>query len=1491
MEKETANLRISTNNRNMSKSTISAPLNMNIVSNTLLNNIGSSATQASRAQINFVAGATSSASTSSASSAMATPSLRSTQPLNQQGVRLNPMINPVASSYHTHNGLTNTSTPAPSSSSAMNRVILNTNISRSVPGPLNLISANSNQPQKRTQSRGSASNYRKMTHKQHIMEITDTYVGSDEQIPRYSRLLITDEDGNLAIRDSSITLPEAVERLFIEILSNSSDNVDASRKAGIDAGAIEVNVTNTTVSVRNGGIPIPIELHADENIYVPELIFGNLLTSSNYDKEVDRTGCGRNGYGAKLVNIFSKLFSLKIGDSVRGLEYHQYWTDNMDVRHEPVITQYAGESYVEITYELDFQRFGYQQYPEEALALFARHAADTALMMKTPVYFNQTLLNYSNVRNYAKLLFGKDEKNIVVLTTYDPSVQLDKKGKPLEENTLLPQTELCIVDTPDNALVISSVNGMMTHEGGVHVESAYKSIVGSIIKTINDSVNKGKEVGKNNKKLPKLTLGDLKPHLSFILVCHLPNPKFNAQTKTMLKSPVPKFEIPEKDIKRMLRWDFVARLYATLEAKQDQALAKSDGKKRRHINVTKAEDANLAGGPRSQECTLYVTEGKSAMGYAVNAISIVPDGRNIFGVYPMKGKPLNVMNATPMKLAENQEIKDLKEMLGLQEGVDYTVEANFKKLRYGYFVILADSDDDGKHIVGLILNIFHCRYPSLLARGYVMFLRTPILRAFFNKQSVKFYTASEYERWKVETPNWDKWKCKYYKGLATSTEKDIKEDFESPKIVMCFYDPSAPNSMQLAFDSTLADSRKRWIAEYQDIHNAGDVQMQPISDFINTEFVLYSIANVARSIPRFMDGLKSSQRKAIWGAFKKWKRKVGKEAEEFKVARFANYVAEQTDYHHGEQCMCDTIVNMAQDFTGSNNMPCFIQDGQFGTRNLGGDDAGNPRYIYTRPNWWLPLVFRKEDEPLLNLLTGDDPDKHIEPATLLPIFPLSLVNGSNGIGTAWSTFIPNHNPVDIITGIRSLLAGEGVPEILPWYRGFRGTIKVVIKGQRQAVPLAIREGSELDYSSSSMTSSIRVCASGTEDGMGSGGQPKKVVGRGNIVLLDQSEHSVGGSFEDSSEEDTLDFDPSDPLGPDDEFVETGKVSIVVEGRFQIVGDKVIVTELPVGRTMHAYNLWLQKLLDSKEITDFTNTSTASHPLFTIIGFSNPSLKNLRLIRSFGMTNMVMLNDDDRPVKYDSLREILTTFVERRLPYYQMRKDQMISEIDVKINECSDKIRFIDAILTKQLKYKRRSKNDIYVDMDNLGIPRKLLSTTSFSSLSEEDIQKLEDEISSFRQRREQIESTTPQEFWISDLNEFETAYNKQYRAELAMPDDSEAVQVVVNNRKKKGKSGGVKSRVGSGLVGTNTKSKGKKKASSQGPEWQDYPEANIGSGIGTKIRDVGGITLNKTSEESQGLGNRSFSLNVRPGANVRDIGVLGYETPVTRTNHLLKIVS
>ena len=419
---------------------------------------------------------------------------------------------------------------------------------------------------------------------------------------------------------------------------------------------------------------------------------------------------------------------------------------------------------------------------------------------------------------------------------------------------------------------------------------------------------------------------------------------------------------------------------------------------------------------------------------AIAGISEV--GRDKYGVFPLKGKILNVRDTNVSKIADNDEITNLKKILGLETGKNYK---DVSTLRYGKIMLMTDQDSDGFHIRGLLFNLFHTMWPSLIqSNNFTTALMTPIVKAAKGKEILQFYNLSDYEKW-VKDGNAG-WNIKYYKGLGTSTADEAVQYFREMNLIKYKYNETkSDEKLALAFDKKKADERKVWIGNF-DKNNVLNYKDSEVSyeDFVDKELIHFSNYDVERSIPNMMDGLKISQRKIMFCCFKR-----NLTDKEIKVAQLAAYVSEHSAYHHGEASLQSTIVGMAQDFVGSNNINLLKPNGQFGTSQHMGKDAGQPRYIYTLLSNLCQKIFIKDDQNVLTYLTDDD--LNIEPEYYTPIIPMILVNGALGIGTGFSTNIPCYNPKDIIGILKRIMDGEDVSEVemVPWYNGFNGSIEKI----------------------------------------------------------------------------------------------------------------------------------------------------------------------------------------------------------------------------------------------------------------------------------------------------------------------------------------------------------------------------------------------------------------------------------------------------------------
>ena len=844
----------------------------------------------------------------------------------------------------------------------------------------------------------------KLTHIEHILKRPDSYVGPVDLSTEAYWIL----NGNKSqFEKKNLKYSPALLKIFDEILVNAIDR-NSTHPKNVSSIAVSIDKETGAVTIENNGPlgGISVRMHEKEGIWNPELVFGHLLTSTNYDDSQKRIVGGRNGYGAKLTNIYSSEFSIVIKDHETKQTYSQKWSNNMTVCEPPKIKKHSGAtSSVAVTFTPDWRRFKMSKMDNTIYKIFQKRVWD-ANICTTPnckVKFNDEVLPKQNFEAYAKMHTGVD--NVHCVTTDRWSV--------------------CIGPSEDGMQQVSFVNGICTTKGGTHVDHAASLVAAGIID----------DMAKKIKLRPQ----QVKNTFAIFVKAILENPTFSSQVKSecTLKAQDfgSKFDMPKTFVKNALKTGISDELTALSKFKEMKELAKTDGgaRKSKITGIPKLDDANKAGTTQSSRCTLIVTEGDSAKTLAVAGLSVV--GRDHYGVFPLRGKCKNVRDASVPQLTGNQEFNDLKKILGLQQGKDYK---DVSELRYGRLMIMTDADNDGSHIKGLILNMIDYFWPSLLKLGFVVSMVTPIIKASRGNQSKSFYTDSAFRAWYGNGQSG--WRIKYYKGLGTSTSVEAREYFKKIEDLTVKFntDVMSDKSITLAFDKKKADDRKTWLLEStaKEANELevpyGKVKQLAITEFVHKDLVNFSLADLKRSIAHVCDGLKPSQRKVMYSCFQR------NLTAEMKVAQLAAYVAEKSAYHHGEVSLADTIVKLANDYTGSNNLNLLEPCGQFGTRLMGGKDASQTRYIFTRLTPEARNVFDPRDDAILTYL--DDDGRSIEPEFYMPTMPMVLVNGTEGIGTGFSCYVPPFNPKDIRNNILNFLDGNPIKRMKPWFRGFKGEV-------------------------------------------------------------------------------------------------------------------------------------------------------------------------------------------------------------------------------------------------------------------------------------------------------------------------------------------------------------------------------------------------------------------------------------------------------------------
>ncbi|XP_021560252.1 DNA topoisomerase 2-alpha [Neomonachus schauinslandi] len=873
--------------------------------------------------------------------------------------------------------------------------------------------------------------YQKKTQLEHILLRPDTYIGSVELVTQ--QMWVYDEDIGINYRE--VTFVPGLYKIFDEILVNAADNKQRDPK--MSCIRVTIDPENNLISIWNNGKGIPVVEHKVEKMYVPALIFGQLLTSSNYDDDEKKVTGGRNGYGAKLCNIFSTKFTVETASREYKKMFKQTWMDNMGRAGEMELKPFNGEDYTCITFQPDLSKFKMQSLDKDIVALMVRRAYDIAGSTKdVKVFLNGNKLPVKGFRSYVDM-YLKDK--------------VDETGNPLKiiHEQVNPRWEVCLTMSEKGFQQISFVNSIATSKGGRHVDYVADQIVTKLVDVVK----------KKNKGGVAVKAHQVKNHMWIFVNALIENPTFDSQTKENMTLQVKSFgstcQLSEKFIKAATGCGIVESILNWVKFKAQVQLNKkcSAVKHNRIKGIPKLDDANDAGGRNSNECTLILTEGDSAKTLAVSGLGVV--GRDKYGVFPLRGKILNVREASHKQIMENAEINNIIKIVGLQYKKNYEDEDSLKTLRYGKIMIMTDQDQDGSHIKGLLINFIHHNWPSLLRHRFLEEFITPIVKVSKNKQEMAFYSLPEFEEWKSSTPNHKKWKVKYYKGLGTSTSKEAKEyfaDMKRHRIQFKYSGPEDDAAISLAFSKKQIDDRKEWLTHFMEDRRQRKLLGLPedylygqtttyltYNDFINKELILFSNSDNERSIPSMVDGLKPGQRKVLFTCFKR------NDKREVKVAQLAGSVAEMSSYHHGEMSLMMTIINLAQNFVGSNNLNLLQPIGQFGTRLHGGKDSASPRYIFTMLSPLTRLLFPPKDDHTLKFLYDDN--QRVEPEWYIPIIPMVLINGAEGIGTGWSCKIPNFDIREVVNNIRRLMDGEEPLPMLPSYKNFRGTIEELAPNQ------------------------------------------------------------------------------------------------------------------------------------------------------------------------------------------------------------------------------------------------------------------------------------------------------------------------------------------------------------------------------------------------------------------------------------------------------------
>jgi DNA topoisomerase II len=1161
--------------------------------------------------------------------------------------------------------------------------------------------------------------YKKHTHREHVLELPDTYIGSVETTEE-SRWVFDEPSGKMVHR--KLRFNPGLYKTFDELIVNARDALVRALESGrtpvkrIDVCASVVN-GKFTIVVKNDGDGIPIQKHETEKCYIPELIFGHLLTSSNYNKGEEKVVGGKNGYGAKLANIFATEFTVAVRDPKSSQKYEQVWRNNMSVCEKASIKKDTGaKGYVEITYVPDIDRFlhvrqGDSIHPDMLAVLHTRSIELAALVGKgVTVTWNGVEIKTDTFEKFVRLFLRADSEKCFAY---------EKCGPRWEVAAVL--THMLFNDevgTPEDRH-ISFVNGINTRKGGKHVETAQRHVLGAICEIA-------------NKKKMDLKPGQIKDTVTFFVNATIVNPSFDSQTKETLTTPVAKFGsalvVGDKFAETLVKAGVLREAQAILDAKASREAKKTDGSKKRTIyGLPKLEDALWAGTAKSSQCTLMLTEGNSAATSAIAGLKVV--GREAWGVFPLKGKLLNVKDISRDKFNNNDELTAIKKIMGLEQGKKYDSVAS---LRYGRILIMSDQDVDGFHIRGLLMNLFHTEWPELMRVGFLCSLMTPLVKMTRGAEKLSFYSEGELENWKQAVGHdvANKYKSKYYKGLGTSTPEEAREWFQNITDVIYDWDDKTDFNMNLAFNKKQSDERKEWLTTYDPKRctnpslDAKGKRHVTYSRFVHDELIHFSNADNIRSLPHVMDGLKPSQRKILFGCFKKGLKT------EIKVAQLAGYISEHAAYHHGEASLNQTITNMAQIFVGANNLNLLAPVGQFGSRLMGGKDAADARYIYTQFEPIVDVIFRKEDAPILNHLQDDG--EIVEPDTYLPTVPLLAINGCVGIGTGFSTDIPPHNPREVVEMLKERIDGGDSLKgktLDPWWIGFRGSVEK--KEDKQWITHGLYEWDD-------KSCAVRI----TELPVGTWTKDYK-------IFLDTMMMGDGPEMKEAKPKTKKKDDASSTSSEK----RKAKLKSVLKGFEDLYND------VDVNFVLY---------LDSDYYKKARETPLEFEKLF-------------RLTSSWKTTNMCGFDTSMSIVKYGCVGDILEEFYEHRLVAYETRRAYQIKTLKDQIEELHAKWLFVRAIVDGRLKIVNQEDEIVLKGLKELELPPRsdrenpntlgayeYLMRMRVDRIKKKSVVEAEEDLAKAKAKLVELEATTPVSLWSKELDEFMDVWERTEKHILAV---------------------------------------------------------------------------------------------------------------------------
>ena len=1134
-----------------------------------------------------------------------------------------------------------------------------------------------------------------MDQREHVIKRPDMYIGSID-VQNSNEQIIDCVEGKYISACIEVKCSKALVKFIDEAIVNCIDNQrrDMSQKY-IKVGIHE----NGEISVSNDGSTVPIEEHDNTGVWKPTVVFSEFLSGSNFDDSETRFTGGRNGIGIKATNTWSTRFEVTIQNAASKKKFCQVFEDNMSKIGKAVVRSYSGKtSITTIKWMPDYEKLGMPEVIQRGLddnvrKLLQSRVYDICACVRptVSVWLNDTKIGIKNLQQYAKLL--QVEGNSANDSVVDANDEM--------------LFQICITAKAEHgdSQIAGFVNGVKCSMG-THVDMIHRKAAEILL---------AKARTKAKKQDLSLKPQFLKNELIIVTSMLIPNPRFTSQSKEVLDTPVKGFGFtwdPSPAFRSALeRSPIVDRIIGMAQDAENKQLAKNT--KTTHRTIPRIHKYDAATGLfKKKDCTLILTEGDSAKALAIAGLSVV--GREQFGVFPLRGKFMNVSKFTPKKMLENAEVSNLMAILGLEFNKVYD-ETSLQQLPYRRMVIFSDQDIDGSHIAGLLMNFIHTNHRSVLNHwpDFIERFATPIVRLTSGPEKLGFFSIPEYEKWKQANPNANP-RVKYYKGLGTSTSKDAKDYFTSWKehvTKMQYSGGTCDSAIKTFFDEKLSNERKEFLSQKYSPDSYVDYSRESttINEFLYNEMSHFSNSDNIRSIPSAIDGLKPVQRKTLHTFTSK------NQVSEIKVAQAGAMVAEFTSYHHGEVSVMEAIVGLAQDHVGTNNVAILRPEGQFGSRQNKPSEHAAPRYIFTCLDTIARKIYRSDDDPVLDYV--EDDGKRVEPRYFVPIIPMALVNGQVGIGTGWSTCCPNFSPTDIVKRCMKLATDDGAD----------------IDGVQAAtdVPTEATQAAE------------SAIAAPDEEAM----VPWYANFTGSIKDSGDGTFQCNGACTCDHTTNTIDIHEL-PIG------------VWTEDFLKYVHDKLVSNSA-------------KECTSEKFVKSVFNQGTDTKVKIQLQCFSLPTQdvieRLLKLSTKLSVNNMHLFDKDYKLKKYTPL-QIIEEHAQVRLETYEKRRLHLIEKAQHELSVARNKKRFISEIINDDLVVKNLSIGDLNKELETRGYDKmsqggssaepmgySYLLRMSIPSMTTDRVMELEHELVARQEDLQRAEKSTPRGMWRVDLAELEDA--------------------------------------------------------------------------------------------------------------------------------------